>query len=197
MNREEYLKGLEKYLRRLPKKDYESAMDYFREYFEEAGEEDAQSVIEELGTPKEAAAEVLKNLLEESSNELMEEEQGQKRRAGRGILIAGLAILAAPIGVPLAVAALALILAAVVVVAAVVLCVCCLSLSLICVGVKLLIRGIVALTVSVPGAMIIGGSGLLALGCSILSALLTVYLAKWLSAGVVAFAGRIIRKRRK
>ena len=36
MTRTEYLAELEKYLKKLPRKDYEEAMDYFTEYFDEA-----------------------------------------------------------------------------------------------------------------------------------------------------------------
>ena len=35
----EYLKQLEKYLRKLPQSDYEDAMEYFTEYFADAGPE--------------------------------------------------------------------------------------------------------------------------------------------------------------
>lgn len=37
MSREEYLRALSRELRRLPKDEYEKAMDYYVEYFEEAG----------------------------------------------------------------------------------------------------------------------------------------------------------------
>ena len=37
MTRTEYLAELDKYLKRLPEVDYQEAMDYFVEYFEEAG----------------------------------------------------------------------------------------------------------------------------------------------------------------
>ena len=33
MSKEEYLNQLHKYLRKLPKQDYDDAMDYFEEYF--------------------------------------------------------------------------------------------------------------------------------------------------------------------
>ena len=46
----EYLKQLEKYLRKLPQSDYEDAMEYFTEYFADAGPENEQAVIKELGT---------------------------------------------------------------------------------------------------------------------------------------------------
>ena len=35
MSREEYLNQLHKYLRKLPRQDYEDAMEYFTEYFQE------------------------------------------------------------------------------------------------------------------------------------------------------------------
>ena len=39
MSREEYLNQLHKYLRKLPRQDYEDAMEYFTEYFQETDEE--------------------------------------------------------------------------------------------------------------------------------------------------------------
>ena len=57
----EYLKQLEKYLRKLPQSDYEDAMEYFTEYFADAGPENEQAVIKELGTPKQAAAELMRS----------------------------------------------------------------------------------------------------------------------------------------
>ena len=41
MSREEYLNQLHKYLRKLPRQDYEDAMEYFTEYFQETDEEGA------------------------------------------------------------------------------------------------------------------------------------------------------------
>ena len=46
----EYLKQLEKYLRKLPQSDYEDAMEYFTEYFADAGPENEQAVIKEPET---------------------------------------------------------------------------------------------------------------------------------------------------
>ena len=64
MTSEEYLKQLEKYLRKLPQSDYKDAMEYFTEYFADSGPENEQAVIKELGTPKQAAAELMRNLLD-------------------------------------------------------------------------------------------------------------------------------------
>ena len=59
MSKEEYLKQLQKYLKKLPKQDYEDAMEYFIEYFEETDEAGAQELMKELGTPKEAARDLI------------------------------------------------------------------------------------------------------------------------------------------
>lgn len=66
MTRNEYMEQLKKYLKRLPKEDYDNAIEYFSEYFDEAGPENEQQVMKELGEPKEAARELLLNLLQES-----------------------------------------------------------------------------------------------------------------------------------
>ena len=64
MSKEEYLNQLHKYLRKLPRQDYEDAMEYFTEYFQETDEEGAAELMKELGTPKEAARELMANLLD-------------------------------------------------------------------------------------------------------------------------------------
>ena len=66
MTRKEFMELLKKYLKRLPIEDFDNAIEYFSEYFDEAGPENEQQVMEELGQPKEAARELLLNLLQES-----------------------------------------------------------------------------------------------------------------------------------
>ena len=65
MTRTEYIAKLTKYLRKLPQRTMKRPLEYFMEYFEEAGPENEAQVIAELGTPKEAAHEVISRLLEE------------------------------------------------------------------------------------------------------------------------------------
>ncbi len=83
MTRKEYMEQLKKYLKRLPKEDYDNAIEYFSEYFDEAGPENEQQVMEELGQPKEAARELLLNLLQESvgdSKDITEEKTAACRQ---------------------------------------------------------------------------------------------------------------------
>ncbi|SCI38352.1 Predicted membrane protein [uncultured Ruminococcus sp.] len=62
MTKSEYMKKLSYSLRRLPKEDFNQAIDYFEEYFAEAGEENEQQAIEDLGSPEDAAKELIMNL---------------------------------------------------------------------------------------------------------------------------------------
>lgn len=62
MNKTEYMKILSKKLRRLPKEDYARAIEYFEEYFEEAGPENEQQAIQDLGSPEEAARELSRRI---------------------------------------------------------------------------------------------------------------------------------------
>ena len=55
MNKDEYIKRLEYRLRRLPKEEYDKAISYFTEYFEEAGPENEIQATQDLGTPEMAA----------------------------------------------------------------------------------------------------------------------------------------------
>ena len=64
MNRAEYMRELSWQLRKLPKDEYQKAMDYFDEYFNEAGPENEQQAIQDLGTPEDAAKDLFMDLAE-------------------------------------------------------------------------------------------------------------------------------------
>ena len=69
MTRTEYLNQLEAYLMKLPQSDRIEAMDYFKELFDDAGPEGEEELIASLGSPKEAAHDVLTTLLDKKINE--------------------------------------------------------------------------------------------------------------------------------
>lgn len=87
MSKEEYLNQLHKYLRKLPKQDYDDAMDYFEEYFQETDEAGAQKLIEEMGTPKEAARELIANLLDKKMDEayICDENNDRMETSGKNL----------------------------------------------------------------------------------------------------------------
>ena len=74
MTRTEYMEQLEKHLKKLPHKEYFEAINFFKEYFDEAGPEREADIIEELGSPKEAASELINNIL----NKQIQEDKDQQ-----------------------------------------------------------------------------------------------------------------------
>lgn len=200
MTSQEYLNQLQKYLKKLPQSDYEDAMEYFTEYFADAGPENEQAVIEELGTPKIAAAELMMNLLDKKMDEHTAMEQEEKRNekkktTGASVIwIAVLTLFAAPIGAPV-------LISVIIVLLCVALCVALFDMSIflaaavgVAGGIKLLLRGILEVTVSFGGFSLITGMGILLIGISILCIVFGVYLAKWMGWLFVLCARRITRK---
>ena len=182
MTREEYMTKLQKYLRKLPKQDYEDAIEYFNEYFSDTDEEGQQKLMEELGTPKEAAADLMCNLLDRKLQE--QDTDIEEKKSKKGIVtLSVLAILSTPVTVPLFIALLAVLFA-------VAICVVCVIFSdfIAAFGV-LLIGGKLLLTVT--------GCGLFGIGCAILLYILGIYLCKWTGMLLVKLAQVLAGKRGK
>ena len=55
MTREEYLDILQNNLHGIPPQEAENIMEYYREYFDDAGVENAEKVMQELGAPEQLA----------------------------------------------------------------------------------------------------------------------------------------------
>ena len=205
MSKEEYLKQLQKYLKKLPQQDYDDAMEYFVEYFEETDEDGAQELMEELGTPKEAARDLISNLLDKkleeqeplSGTEGKMVEKDKKQSKWSIFWIACLAILAAPIGAPLVFSVLVVLLSLFFSLGVLVLCVFIAGFSFFLVAGKLVMRGIFAIPYSVSGFALISGSGIFFVGLAILSIILGIYLVKWCGLLFVKLAQWISKRSRK
>ena len=196
MTREEYMKKLQKYLRKLPKQDYDDAIEYFNEYFSDTDEEGQQKLMEELGTPKEAAADLMYNLLDRKIQE--QDEIGEEKKSKKGIIMLSvLAIMSTPITVPLFIALLAVLFAVAICVVAVIFSDFVAAFSVLLIGGKLLLRGLVSFPYSLSGALVITGCGLLGFGCAILLYLLGIYLCKWTGMLLVKLAQVLAGKRGK
>ena len=59
MPQNEFINKLRDSLKMLPQEDIDSAVSYYEEYFDEAGEENIQSVLDELGSPSAVASKVI------------------------------------------------------------------------------------------------------------------------------------------
>ncbi|SDK23186.1 DUF1700 domain-containing protein [Streptococcus gallolyticus] len=193
MTKVDYLAKLDKYLRKLPKEDYQEAMDYFSEYFEEAGPENEAQVIAELGTPKEAARDIISRLLDEK---IIDQEKRPKGRVSV-VWLAILAILATPVALPLA---LVLFLAVITILAlgvAAIAVVLSLGVAFLTSGIYILFDSWSYLNISFSATALSFGLGLLALGLSLLTLLAAGAVCKVVGRSIVNLARKTANKRRK
>lgn len=193
MTKVEYLAKLDKYLRKLPKEDYQEAMDYFSEYFEEAGPENEAQVIAELGTPKEAARDIISRLLDEK---IIDQEKTPKSRVSM-VWLAILAILSAPVTLPLA---LFLFLAVITILAlgvAAIAVVLSLGVAFLTSGIYMLFDSWSYLNISFSATALSFGLGLLALSLSLLALLAAGAVCKVVGRSIVNLARKTENKRRK
>lgn len=61
MNRREFILRLEQALRDMPEEERRRAVEYYENYFDEAGPENEQEVLHNLGAPEKAAADILRD----------------------------------------------------------------------------------------------------------------------------------------
>lgn len=190
MTRNEYMKTLAYSLRHLPKEDFEQAIDYFEEYFADAGPENEQKAIEDLGTPDEAAKELILDLAAKSADEPPK----TVKRSFKAVWVGLLAVCAAPIALPLALCLIA-------VIAALIFTVLCIlgtflisALCLIAAAIVGLVGGIVLLFSSFANGIATLGFSLLSAGGGILFVYVSFGLCRWFLQKTIQFLGHITKK---
>ena len=193
MTRTEYIAKLTKYLRKLPQKDYEEALEYFMEYFEEAGPENEARVIAELGTPKEAAHEVISRLLEEK----IVEDKSSLRNKTAILWIAILAVLASPVALPILLFFLAMIVTLLMIIFAVIVTALALTFALLISGVYTFFTSFSLLSVSLASTLFGGGLGLLMFGGALLLLLISFEICKLIVKLITLLIKWLIKKGRK
>lgn len=193
MTRTEYIAKLTKYLRKLPQQDYEEAIEYFMEYFEEAGPENEARVIAELGTPKEAAHEVISRLLEEK----IVEDKSSLRNKTTILWIAILAVLASPVALPILLFFLAMIVTLLMIIFTVIVTALALTFALLISGVYTFFTSFSLLSVSLASTLFGGGLGLLMFGGALLLLLISFEICKLIVKLIALLIKWLIKKGRK
>lgn len=106
MNRNEYMAALRRALSALPEEERASALRYYEEYFDDAGPENEQKVISDLGAPEKVAEQILADYRELTAVPHPDAggASGKPKRRWRGVppwLLIVLVLLAIPVGLPL------------------------------------------------------------------------------------------------
>ncbi len=184
--KQNYLEALEKRLARLPEEERAETMEHFTEYLGDMQITDEKEIINKLGTPKEAARDILSAFLNEEIKSA--DPEAKKSRVGFWATIL-LAIFAAPIAVPL-------IFAIVITGVSLVISAFAVAGSFIAVGVKLLLKGIVSFSTSISGGLTIFSGALLIIGLSLLLLTLSFYAVKFIAAATVKVSNTVAKRRR-
>lgn len=167
MNKEEYLGELRHRLKGINEKELEDAISYYDEYFEDAGIENEQQVMTDLGSPVKLAAQIRANATIQRQNERREGNRFYHNRPLKNIGVIALGIFALPIALPLAFAAVMLLFAFFLVIVSVFLALLVTVASSILVAIPLIING--CMNFATPGnACIAIGSGLILIAIGLL-----------------------------
>ena len=194
MTRTEYLAQLDNYLKKLPAKDYQEAMDYFTEYFDEVGPEGEAAAIAELGNPKEAAHEIIINLLDKKIEEDSQEADSVKN-SKQIVQIAILSILAAPLAIPLLILALTLIFTFFLLVSVLAFVMAVFTFAMLLLGASLIWDSLtLGMTTSIPAFALSLGMSLLALGLAGLFYLSIGPILRFIKLSFVKLAQALARK---
>ncbi|MCR5608779.1 MAG: DUF1700 domain-containing protein [Lachnospiraceae bacterium] len=114
MNKKEFLNQLSRKLRGLPKVEFDDALNYYTEYFLDAGVSENEDVIPLVGTVDEVA----KKIIDEATDKqiVKAKKEGGVKNNSQAIWLIILGILAAPAAIPIVFVAAILIFVAVVVI---------------------------------------------------------------------------------
>ncbi|MFS0784669.1 DUF1700 domain-containing protein [Bacillus sp. 1P06AnD] len=186
MNKQRYLDTLRKKLRKLPQDDIDEAIEYYSEYFDEAGPENEQDVINSLGTPSAVASKILADYAVKN----MDSHPDSAKKGISAIWFIVLAILASPIALPIAIAAIALLFAVAVCGAAFIVSFFSVVAGLILGGIASIAAGIAVLFSHVPTALLFIGGGMAIAGIGLLLFHPLLFITKSISRSIARWMKR-------
>lgn len=189
MNRNEFLRRLEVLLSDISKEEREEALQYYRDYFEDAGAEHEADVIRELGSPEKVAETIKADLTRDAYTEdaaqsfpaqtgtTQNTQSAPKSSNGLKVLLIVLIVLVGapiilPIGFVLVLAVIGIVIAAFSFFAGLVLG----ALAIICAGLVIIAVGIPLLVAALPAGLLSIGGGLVVLVVGLIGTVVTVKL---------------------
>lgn len=191
MNRSDFFATLIGELRNIEPSELQDVLQYYNEYFDEAGLENEQSVIAELGSPKELAVEIRAN----SAIKYLETGNPSTKKSLNAVWIGIGAIFAAPIALPLAIAFGAVAIVLVITLAILIFSFFLVSFSFAVSGILIAISSFIIIFTSFPSFLLMLGTGLIAAGLAILVFIPTLFLARSSFKGLAIFINRKILRR--
>ena len=185
MNRADFLYELREKLRRLPQDEIDAAINYYDEYFNDAGPQREQNVIDELISPSAVASKMI------GEYAVSDAEISKKRGGLKPLWIVLIAVFAWPMALPLAITAFALIISLFAVFFSFVITGVALAFS----GIAAILAGLWALHASIPTGMFFVGYGLFTVAGGIAAFIGTINLSRITFLGIQKLLGRFLIRR--
>ena len=190
MNKEAYMKALKKRLRHLPKVEFDKAVEYFEEYFAEAGPEREQQAILDLGMPEEAADQIIREIAVRNTEEPIHD----VKKGVNAVWVGILAVFAAPIALPFVLLAMAVVVLFLAVVFVVLLAFFVCALAVIIAGPIAFLGGFTVIMKSIPAALVCFGQGLTEIGIGLLLVRGMYFLLRSFLNWIVRLFGNMVKK---
>lgn len=186
MNKQVYLERLSKCLGRLSIEEFQNVIQYYEEYFDDAGAENEQSVINELGNPEALGAKIEA----EYAIKGYENEPKTVKKGISTVWIVILAIFAFPIWFPLGISIAAIAFSFVIVIFSLLFAFSIVGIALIASGLVTIVTGIMTAFVHFPTAIFFIGLGLLIMALGILVLVGAIVLIKLVFSCIVNIGRR-------
>lgn len=190
MDKVGYLNELRRRLHRLPAHEIDAALIYYEEYFDEAGGENEQQVILQLGPPSQVAAQILADYAIKD----LDVTPASTKKNMSAIWLIILAILSAPLSLPLLAVAVALIISAGAIVFSIVITIVATVGGILLGGLVALISGFFIITDHWPTALLFIGSGLTITGIGVFLFPITLNIVKRIGLASVEGLARLFQK---
>jgi len=187
IGRDKYLSEFKSKISKLPHEEYEDAVNYFVEYIEDSGLENYEDICKELGTPREAASELMVGLLKDKN---------ARKRNPSIVLIVIMAILSAPVSIPIFIFLITILFAIGMLIVAIFIASIAGVVGGGALAIKTIIVSIGSIGIASSGGMILFGISLIAIGLIIPTILLMVKLIQWLVQLIAKLYYRIMRRNR-
>ena len=214
MNRIEYMRQLAALLQDVPVEERVAAMQYYNDYFDDAGEENEQQVIAELGSPEKVAAEMKAGLGRQSEDfgefretgytdtqfeekEMPTRYQEEKPWTNKWVklaLIIMIVLVAAPVLVPVVIGLLCAVVGIVIAAFAVFFALVVAAGAVAIAGIVLLIRGAFLFVPSIGTSLAVMGIGLILAALGTLGTVAAVRLCIIVLPGMFRFVVELCRR---
>lgn len=203
MTKLEFLTELEAGLQRVPQEERENAVNYYTEYFEDAGPENEAAVLEELGDPakiaqKIAAESMVRDIVAVPTwRERKQQQNNSRPKEKKGlsaVWIAILAIFVSPIAFPVAIVLVAVAFALVVAALAVVFAFFAVAIAFVAAGIFCVVLGFGVLTAHFLTGVCAIGTGIALSGLGLLLFLPLIALARALFQAIARLISRWVMK---